>query len=811
MRGFAVLLLLAALWGTPSIAAAQDTTAPAAQDDPAAEATEDDAADDDDDEDTAAEEEAPAEQTANAEGPAAAVLKVFETHCARCHQDGKLVDREKPAGGFGYILDLEALARNPEYAAPGNPSSSQVYSRVISNSMPKDIDYAGGYFGPSQEETKAIADWINSLAEAPATTIATREFVEDEDLVDLMADDIKELSDFERPRVRYFTLTHLYNAGDTDEEMEIYRQAVSKLLNSLSLESGIVVPIAIDEEKTVFRVDITDLGWDAELWRVIEEANPYFIEYDTPIMQFLQAETRTTVPFVRADWFTFVASQPPLYHDILGLPDNTPELERKLGIDPAGDRLALRIARAGFQQSGVSRNNRMIERHSLATGAYWESFDFSGNKERQSFFLFPLGPQNAFGDFSIDFGFVHDGGEIIFNLPNGLQAYFLTDARGNRLDKGPTNIVLDPSRRDQAVTNGISCMSCHDKGMQIKEDQVRDYVLSNIALPRDARDIIEETFPVKEDFAELQKKDMERFLGALEEAGVDPNLKLAGEEIVSALFLRFERDLTLQQAAAEIGMDAETFKARLDMGSADTFALKQRLSFNLVPRDQFVELFADLVNEITDHKAFDLRDRLGPTAIAINNPNSSKRFDLALFPNEEEFRVGGAVTLTVKPDLDCFLTLINVDQQGRTTVLFPNKFNQDNKVLANEELKVPGAKIGGFQLIFRDPGKETVIAKCNASGNRFPGIDHNFDQSAFTTFGDYDEYVTRALDPKKRQIVVVGTGESGATSSDQAGQQTPARLPPPVEPTPGYEAPPIDYDADVDIVAEQGIVLKVQP
>ena len=309
----------------------------------------------------------------------------------------------------------------------------------------------------------------------------------------------------------------------------------------------------------------------------------------------------------------------------------------------------------------------------------------------------------------------------------------------------------------------------------------------------------------------LQKQDMERFLASLKAAGVDPNLSLSGEEIVSALFKRFERDLTIEQAAAEIGMDLETFKARLDMGSADTFALKQRLSFNLVPRDQFVELFADLVNEITDHKAFDLRDRLGPTAIAISNPNSSKRFDLALFPNEEDFRVGAPLTLTIKPDLDCFLTLINVDQQGRTTVLFPNKFNQNNKVLANQELKVPGKEVSGFQLIFRDPGKETVIAKCNASGNRFPGIEHNFDQSAFTTFGDYDDYVTRSLDPKKRQIVVVGTGESTTTPTEQPTQQAAAHVPAPEEPTPGYEAPPIDYDEDVDIVAEQGIVMKVRP
>ena len=97
--------------------------------------------------------------------PAAAVLKVFKAHCARCHQDGQLVGREKPAGGFGYVLDLEALARNPEYIQPGNPSASQIYTRIVNGSMPKDIDYAT-IFGPSGEETKAIANWIKSLAEA---------------------------------------------------------------------------------------------------------------------------------------------------------------------------------------------------------------------------------------------------------------------------------------------------------------------------------------------------------------------------------------------------------------------------------------------------------------------------------------------------------------------------------------------------------------------------------------------------------------------------------------------------------------------
>lgn len=733
---------------------------------------------------------APATAQEAHEQAAAAVLEVFDAHCARCHENGMLVGRDKPAGGFGNVMDLAAVARNPEYVQIGNPSASEIYTRVINGSMPKDIDYVT-VLGPTADETKAIADWVQSLSATTGMAAASRDFIDDETVVRLMGDDLTEQSDFDRPRMRYFTLTHLYNSGDTEDELEIYRQALSKLLNSLSTEPLVVVPEPIDDAKTIFRVDITGLGWDEALWKKIEGANPYFVEYDTPVMQFLQTETKSKVPFVRADWFAYVASQPPLYYDILGLPDTKAALEKKLGIDVVRNQANLKIKRAGFQQSGVSRNNRLIERHSLSTGAYWESFDFAGNKERQSFFLFPLGPKSGFAKFAEELGFVHDGGEIIFNLPNGLQGYYLTDEKGQRLDTGPTKIVQDPSRRDQAVTNGISCMSCHDKGMQMKEDQVRDYVLSNVALSKEVRAIIEEIHPPKDELTALMEADRQRFLNALEAAGIDPNLNLAGEEIVSALFLRFERDLTMLQAAAELGMEEEAFKERLNMGSAETFALKQRLQFNLMPRDQFVELFAGLVNEITDHHAEDLRTKdVAKTQGKTSKPQSTKRFDLAIFPNESEFKVGSELTFSVKSELDCFLTLINVDAKGRTTVLFPNKFNQKNKIEAGTTYTVPGSEIGGFKFIFQDPGKETVIGKCNATSDKFNGIEHNYDRSAFTTFDNYDTYVGRSVNARKIAVVEDSTAP---------------------KPKPRPDALVSTYDPHVDIIAEKGVVLQVKP
>ena len=46
------------------------------------------------------------------------------------------------------------------------------------------------------------------------------------------------LEPFDRAFARYFTLTHLYNAGETVEILREYRKALNKLVNSLSWGSG---------------------------------------------------------------------------------------------------------------------------------------------------------------------------------------------------------------------------------------------------------------------------------------------------------------------------------------------------------------------------------------------------------------------------------------------------------------------------------------------------------------------------------------------------------------------------------------------
>src|SRR5206468_122945 len=133
--------------------------------------------------------------------------------------------------------------------------------------------------------------------------------------------------------------------------------------------------------------------------------------YATDDAKAIADMTQCSLPYVRVDWFVAVASRPPLYHDILQLPRTESELEKLLRVDTLENIRQERAVRAGFNGSGVSRNNRLIERHESGATVYWKSYDFGANTGRQNLFAQPLGP----GDH--DAAFLHDGSEIIFSLP----------------------------------------------------------------------------------------------------------------------------------------------------------------------------------------------------------------------------------------------------------------------------------------------------------------------------------------------------------------------------------------------------------
>ena len=59
---------------------------------------------------------------------------------------------------------------------------------------------------------------------------------------------------------------------------------------------------------------------------------------------------------------------------------------------------------------------------------------------------------------------------------------------------------------------------------------------------------------------------------------------------------------------------------------------------------------------------------------------------------------GERVRMFVETSRDAYVTILNVDPAGETTVLFPNRYQWDNQVQASRPLEIPGSD-SGFQVV----------------------------------------------------------------------------------------------------------------
>jgi serine/threonine-protein kinase len=495
-----------------------------------------------------------------------ALLKMY---CYRCHG----IDFKVPRFN---VLDRPGLVATrgkaePTYVVPGKPDESYLWQRVgVDNDMPPRGKQ------PSGAEKAILKEWI--AAGAPFPGRPARAFKSEKTVLHAIHDHLRKTAPEVRRFQRYFTLTHLYNNHQhvSADELRLYRAALAKLVNSLSWKRTLVVPRAVDAEETVFAVDLRHLGWEAhDLWKEILRAYPYGLTHGRAADAALRNLARdvydlagTDVPYLRADWFIATASQPPLYHTLLRLPAHARDLERQLKVDVRQDFLDGKLARAGLTRSGVSKQNRLLDRHDAAYGAYWKSYDFKSDDGTGNLVHFPLGPRFEGHPFPRH-AFGHAGGEIIFNLPNGLQGYLLVDEKDRRIDLGPVDIVRDglETAGTPQIVNGLSCMACHKHGMIRFEDRLR----AGTSLKGDARVKVHELFRTKDEMDRLLAKDEDRFLRAVDKAtgaflkvGEDRGKNIRDfPEPIGAIARLYVRNLGLEEVAYELGIEPVTLKTFL--------------------------------------------------------------------------------------------------------------------------------------------------------------------------------------------------------------------------------------------------------
>ena len=472
---------------------------------------------------------------------------IFERSCLNCHGEHGAFTEE-------ITIDHTLLIETGAVVA-GKPGASLLYQRLIEKRVEKRMPL--GQPPLSIAAINTIRRWI--LAGAPNWETLEQDgtFITPKQMLETVEQHVSSLTPFDRPFARYFTTTHLHNAGESGAALNAYQRALSKLVNSLSWGREVIRPKPIDPAETIFYIDLRDYEWEigTNRWTLIENEYPYALEFNAPLQTALRNQLANLrekmdceVPFIHVDWFLATASLPPLYHDILDLPLTDRALETRLEVNVVENirnAAGRRVWRAGFNESGVSNHNRVVERHLSRYGAYWKSYDFAGSVGTQNIFTHPL-------------SFEHDGGEIIFNLPNGLQAYYLADAGGRRLDAAPINIVSNPAASDPTVRNGLSCIGCHTKGMKTFEDQVRASIQQKANPPFDKARALR-LYVEKTTMDVIVDEDTERYRQALEKTGG----VFGGIEPIQRFYEVFQGPVDTAAAAAAVGLQPQVLVRKI--------------------------------------------------------------------------------------------------------------------------------------------------------------------------------------------------------------------------------------------------------
>lgn len=698
----------------------------------------------------------------------AAVLALFDQHCSDCHSEGdespeltgginlkSLLGREEDVKNILDRITREDTAKGRMPKSKGKTGDPGYEAPLTAEQIATLKAWATASAGPGAQPPAAPTQTAtppkpetpkpetakpetskpeNPQPETPKPAVS-RTFIPLRDEVKALAEDVMKLDATVRPFTRYVTLTNLHNLRDatgqpteSDAQMDIYRAAVSKLLNCISRAGRITVPTAIDTARTLYRIDLRDYALSTADWENhVAAGYPYGLRgIDGRAEDDLAKETHSTAAAVRADWFVFAASQPPLYHEMLHLPDTEPALEKQQGVDTLANLRAGRALRAGFRLSGVSQGNRLIERHEAGTGMYWKSYDFTPlvRTGQHDLFRSPLGPVGAGLTRNPDREFAHDGGEIIFRLPNGLHAYLLATSDGKRIDRGPTEIVQDKRRRDGAIINGISCMACHDQGMKYTLDKA---VLTDMTdevgpvalkagLDREEARLVQDIYPAKEKLHAAIQKDEAEFKAALAQAV--PGYTQAFDP-VDKLYRRFKDDIKLETLAAEFGEQDATFLQRLkDSRNIELESLAAQFEAGLgFPRaswlDQFKLIAHALGYQMRDFHPIAYTEFTSGAAKAGGNEGKVTLTEggrLTLSTDKPHYVKGELLSVKVKSTEGIFLRLYHLSAEKVLTQIFPNAGRTENFIKGGETVTLPGPG-DRFRFRMKEPfGTEIILA-----------------------------------------------------------------------------------------------------
>jgi hypothetical protein len=344
----------------------------------------------------------------------------------------------------------------------------------------------------------------------------------------------------DRVFIRYVTLANKLDAGQCGSALDDERQALSKLLNSLSRAPRIVQPAPIRGDTETYSIDLRDYDWEqgpfpangvsfADAWEAIAGNTPYAVEFQGDQAENAILLTSTLFPVLFADAVADAATLGNVYYGVIGIPQIIDELDAALSIDRAGDAEQGIVVRGGFHADG---RDFIAERHEQPIGGlyYWQTADF--------------GPRA--GDlFEDPLGALRGESEVVFSLPNGLLGFALYDASGERLEV--SGVLSDGAQAADTYLAPRSPLRRYAQGFSL-QDEVRQSVAEN---PIDYAQFlnIDEVFALyPANLTQIVVSDAQVPQIALAAAGLPQNLP----EPISVVLDAFDGDVDLLTAAGDL-------------------------------------------------------------------------------------------------------------------------------------------------------------------------------------------------------------------------------------------------------------------
>lgn len=374
-----------------------------------------------------------------------------------------------------------------------------------------------------------------------------------------------------RPFIKFFTS---YSIPSKLREQAVY--TTSFLLHSFVAWSKEVQPnyrpLAVEKNgsfyahqkvpgsPTLWWIDIRDYGWTNEAFEKVTAQDPYFVSplVDERLAFLLQAEGLSPNIILRMDWFIREAadaqqqidtgfdpiSDTLIYSRLNAAPKNEKEFEQLWKIDNGNSYYNLVT-----KSRAVSRHNRVVAVSQGTFGEYYETYDVLNEDGKRDYL------ENFFS-FVKNEPEVTDASEKITFNQLGLQVFALTNQKRELVFFGdPTAVrhsadIID----DVRVRLSHSCIDCHAAGPLFAENTLNDILLHGIKInvPNfdDKADL--EAAYLSSGFDNGVKTGRGRFAEAIKRVnGLAPEQNTAN---YLAMVAWYEKSVTLEQAAAEIGI-----------------------------------------------------------------------------------------------------------------------------------------------------------------------------------------------------------------------------------------------------------------